>query len=234
MNLQKKNYEIITDELRRIIEAGLIKPGEKLDTIDQLAAQYRVGRSTVREALSHLKALGLVESRQGGGTYVKKPGLEPLAVLESLQNSNAELSQVLQARKILEVGAAELAAKHRTAEDVEELGKIIGQMRDAVGNEEISRIYDTNFHLAIAKASGNAILETMMTHISAAMFLTIKDSRKLWLYSGKDTVGKLFGEHMKLFEAIRDRDSKLAAVTMAKHHTQVENALYPVIRGDME
>jgi GntR family transcriptional repressor for pyruvate dehydrogenase complex len=228
MNLQKKNYEIITEELRRMIEAGLIKPGEQLDTIDRLAAQYRVGRSTVREALSHLKALGLVESRQGGGTYVKKPVLEPLAVLESLESSNAELSQVLQVRKILEVGATELAAKHRTAEDVESLSKIIGQMRDAVGNEGISRIYDTNFHLAIAKASGNAILETIMTHISAAMFRTINDSRKLWLYSGKDTAGKLFGEHMKLFEAIRDRDPKLAAATMAKHFAQVENALQSV------
>lgn len=234
MNLQKKNYEIITDELRRMIEAGLIKPGEKLDTIDQLAGQYRVGRSTVREALSHLKALGLVESRQGGGTYVKKPGLEPLVVLESLHNSNAELSQVLQVRRILEVGAAGLAANHRTAEDIESLSKIIFQMRDAVGNEEISQIYDTNFHLAIAKASGNAILETMMTHISAAVFRTIKDSRKLWHYSGKDTAGKLLGEHMKLFEAIRDRDAKLAAATMAKHLAQVENALQSVIRGDME
>jgi len=228
MNLQKKNYEIITDELRRIIEAGLIKPNEKLDTIDQLAAQYRVGRSTVREALSHLKALGLVESRQGGGTYVKKPGLEPQAVLESLQVSNAELSQLLQVRKILEVGAAELAAKHRIAEDVEELGKIIGEMRDAVGNEEISQIYDTNFHLAIAKASGNAILETIMTHISAAMFRNAKDSRRLWLYSGKDAAGKLFEEHKKLFEAIRDGDPKTAVSTMAKHIAQVENALKSV------
>lgn len=225
MSLHKKNYEIITDELRRIIEAGLIKPGEKLDTIDQLAAQFRVGRSTVREALSQLKALGLVESRQGGGTYVKKPGLEPQAVLDSLQTSNAELTEVLQVRKILEVGAAELAAKHRTEDDVEELGKIVEQMRDAVGNEEISQIYDTNFHLAIAKASGNKMLETMMTHIPTAIYRTIQDSRKLWLYSGKDTAGKLFEEHRKLFEAIRDGDPKAAAATMAKHLAQVESAL---------
>jgi GntR family transcriptional regulator, transcriptional repressor for pyruvate dehydrogenase complex len=225
MNLHKKNYEIITDELRRIIEAGLIKPGEKLDTIDQLAAQYRVGRSTVREALSYLKALGLVESRQGGGTYVKKPGLEPQAVLDSLQTSNAELAEVLQVRKILEVGAAELAAKHRTEDDVEELGKIVELMRNAVGNEEISQIYETNFHFAIAKASGNKMLETMMTHISTAIYRTIQDSRKLWLYSGKDTAGKLFEEHRKLFEAIRDGDPKAAAATMAKHLAQVESAL---------
>lgn len=229
MTLQKKNYEIITDELRRMIEAGLIQPGEKLGSIDQLAANYRVGRSTVREALSHLKALGLIESRQGGGTYVRKPGLEPHALLESLHHSNAELSQVLQVRKILEVGAAELATRHRTDEDVEELGKLIEQMRDAVGNEELSPIYDANFHLAIANASGNAILATMMAHISAAMHRTMKDTRKLWLYSGKeDMAGKLFREHLKLFEAIRDRNPKLAAATMAKHLDRVASALRSV------
>ncbi|MBO9609697.1 MAG: FadR family transcriptional regulator [Paenibacillaceae bacterium] len=225
MNLNKKNYDIITDELRRIIEAGLIKPDEKLDSIHQLAAQYRVGRSTVREALSQLKALGLIESRQGGGTYVRKPGHKPQAVLELLQTSNAELSQLLQVRKILEVGAAELAAKHRSAEDVDALGKIIGQMRDAVGNEEISQIYDTNFHLAIAKAAGNPMLETIMAHISAAMFRTVPDSRRLWLYGGEDADGTLFEEHRMLFEAIRDGDPQLAIATMAKHLAQVENAL---------
>jgi Transcriptional regulators len=229
MTMRKKTYEIITDDLRRMIEAGLIRPGEKLGAIDQLAAKYRVGRSTVREALSHLKALGLVESRQGGGTYVTKPGLEPHAMLEPLRHSNAELSQVLQVRKILEVGAAELAARHRTAGDVEKLGKLIAQMRDAVGSEEISLIYDANFHLAVARASGNAILAAMMEHMSLAMLRTMKDSRRLWLGSGeRETAGKLFSEHMKLFEAIRDGDAKRAAATMAKHIDRVANALQPV------
>ncbi|MGG6310805.1 FadR/GntR family transcriptional regulator [Paenibacillus macerans] len=225
MSLQRKIYEIITDELRRIIELDLIKPGEKLDTIDQLAAQYRVGKSTVREALSQLKALGLIESRQGGGTYVKKPGIESSAVLDSLQTSNAELAQVLQVRKILEVGAAGLAAQYRTDEDIKEIGKIIEQMKDTVGNEEISGFYDTNFHFAIARASRNLILVTMMAHIADAMHRMIKDSCKLWLYSGKETADKLFEEHRKLFEAIRDGDPKAAAATMTKHLTQVENAL---------
>jgi GntR family transcriptional repressor for pyruvate dehydrogenase complex len=228
MTLRKKTYEIITDELRRMIEAGLIRPGEKLSAIDQLAAKYRVGRSTVREALSHLKALGLVESRQGGGTYVRKPGLETNALPESLRHSNAELSQVLQVRKFLEVGAAELAAGRRTAEDVEKLGKLIVQMRDSVGSEELSLIYDANFHLAIAHASGNAILAAMMEHIFSTMLRTMKDSRMLWLSGGeRETVGKLLGEHVKLFEAIRDKDAKRAAATMAKHIDRVANALQP-------
>jgi len=225
MILHKKASEIIADELRRMIEAGRILPGEKLDTIDRLAAKYGVGRSTVREALSHLKALGLVESRQGGGTYARKPDLEPQAMLETLRRSNAELQQVLQVRKMLEVGAAELAARHRTAGDIEKLGGLITQMRGAVGNEALSRIYDADFHLAIAHASGNAILGALMAHLSQAMLRTMKDSRKLRLCGGKKAMADhLMREHMKLFEAIRDGDAKLAAATMAKHLDRVVNA----------
>ena len=70
MNLNRKNVEIIADELERQIEKGILKPGEKLESIEKLAERYRVGRSTIREALSRLKAKGMVEARQGGGTYV--------------------------------------------------------------------------------------------------------------------------------------------------------------------
>ena len=225
MSLHKKNYEIIAGELRRVIEEGVIKPGDKLDTIDQLAVLYRVGRSTVREALSHLKALGLIESRQGGGTYVRRKAPEPAEVLGSLQSSNAELNQVLQVRQIIEVGTAELAAKFRTEADILELARIIELMEHAVGNEEISQIYDTNFHLAIAKASQNPMLEAMMSHISVTILRTIQDSRKLWLYSERETARKLFEEHKNIYEAIRDRSPKTAATVMTKHLAQVDKAL---------
>lgn len=225
MNLQKKNYEIIADELQRMIQSGVVKPGDKLDTIDRLAVQYRVGRSTIREALSHLKAIGLVESKQGGGTYVKKVSMEKEDVLNSLKHSHAELKQVLQVRKILEAGAVELAARYRTNANLDEMSQIILNMENAIGNEEISQIYDTNFHLLIAKASQNPILETMMGHISNIIFQTIQDSRKLWLYSEKDTAKKLFEEHKKIYESIREQDTKAAMETMSRHLGQVERAL---------
>lgn len=225
MNLQRKNYEIIADELRRLIESSVVQPGDKLETIDRLAARYRVGRSTVREALSHLKALGLVESRQGGGTYVRRSALAPVATLDLLQTSGAELKQILQVRRMLEVGAAELAAQNRTEAAIRELGQIVEEMRIAIGDEEISQIHDTNFHLAIARASGNPILEDMMSHISATLFRTIQDSRKLWLYSEKETADKLFEEHQSIFQAIRSQNAQDAAAAMIRHLGRVEDAL---------
>ncbi len=225
MSLHKKNSEIVAEELHRLIRSGVLKAGEKLDTIETLAKQYHVSRSTIREALSQLKALGLVESVQGGGTYVKMSPLQMPETLTQLQNSSAELMQILQVRKILEVGCIELAAQYRTDSNIEELEKIINQMRDAVGNEEISQVYDANFHLAIAKCTQNPLLQTLMETLSPAMMRTIRDSRKLWLYSEKESAARLFEEHKQMLEAIKAKDSKTAVKVMTKHLFTVESVL---------
>lgn len=223
MNLAKKNYEIIAEELQRIIVAEIIKPGEKLETIEKLAKQYHVGRSTIREALSHLKAKGLVESRQGGGTYVKHHHLHSLQGIE-LSNIT-ELTQLLQVRKIIEVGCIELAAELRTPTDLEALERIVLQMKEVVGNEELSQVYDLNFHLAIAKATKNPFLQMMMESISTAMSRTIRDSRKLWLYSEEESAARLFEEHQRMLQCIIEEDAQGAAHVMRKHITKVEDVI---------
>jgi len=227
VDLNKKNYEIIAGELQRIIEAGIIKPGEKLDTIENLAKQYHVGRSTIREALSQLKARGLIESKQGGGTYVRNEITHSLDLLDT--TNTEDLVQILQVRKILEIGCIELAAQFRNESNLEELERLISQMEEAVGNEEISQVYDVNFHLAIARATQNPLLQKMMESISSMMVRTIRDSRKLWLYSEKESAARLFTEHKNMFEAIKKQDAKQAGEEMKKHLQKVESSLNPLV-----
>ncbi|MGG1613279.1 FadR/GntR family transcriptional regulator [Paenibacillus phoenicis] len=223
MDLGKKNYEIIIEELERIIETGKVKPGEKLETIENMAKRYRVGRSTVREAISHLKARGLLETRQGGGTYVRAQALESM---EAQQIKNREdLQQLLEVRSILEVGSVELAALHRSEADLAELSEIVGLMEEAIGNEEISQVHDVNFHLAIAKATQNPLLRQMMESISAMMMRTIRDSRSLWLFSEQESAHRLFQEHRQMLEAIREQNPRAAADLMRTHLTKVGHAL---------
>lgn len=223
MILNKKSYEIIAEELQRIIQAGIIKPGEKLDTIENLAKQYHVGRSTIREALSNLKARGLVESRQGGGTYVKHPTFHSL---KDIQLTNwTELTQLLQVRKIIEVGCIELASELRSASDLEELEQIVQKMKETIGNESISQIYDLNFHLTIAKATKNPFLIEMMESISTSMSRTIRDSRKLWLYSEEESAQRLFEEHEKMLYYIRKQDPQAAGAVMRDHLLKVESVM---------
>jgi len=225
MNLTKKSYEIIAEELQRIIDSGLIKPGDKLDSIENLAKQYHVGRSTIREALSQLKAKGLIESRQGGGTYVTSP----IPTMSSLQDVTVEnpmeLTQLLQVRIIVEVGCIELASKLRTESDMEELQRILSQMEDAIGNEEISQVYDVNFHLAIARATQNPFLLSMMESISTAMSRTIRDTRSLWLYSRKEAAERLYEEHQQMLQCITDQNPEAGILVMRKHLSKVEEVL---------
>lgn len=223
MDLGKKNYEIITEELQRIIETGKVKPGEKLDTIENMAKRYRVGRSTVREAISHLKARGLLETKQGGGTYVRAQALESMASRQI--KDREDLRRLLEVRGILEVGSIELAAAHRSEADLDELAGIVSLMEEAIGNEEISQVHDVNFHLAIAKATQNPLLRQMMESISAMMMRTIRDSRSLWLFSEQESAHRLFQEHRQMLEAIRDRNPRRAAETMKSHLAKVGKAL---------
>ena len=227
MSLTKKSYEIIAEELQRIIDSGLLKPGDKLDSIESLAKEYHVGRSTIREALSQLKAKGLIESRQGGGTYVTSP-IQTMSSIQDLPVDNPmELTQLLQVRKIIEVGCIELASKLRTHSNIEELERILNQMRDAVGNEEISQVYDVNFHHAIAKATQNPFLLAMMESISSVMSRTIRDTRNLWLYSQKESADRLFEEHQQMLECIIAQKPEEGIRVMREHLSKVEAVLSP-------
>ncbi|PZE20545.1 FadR/GntR family transcriptional regulator [Paenibacillus xerothermodurans] len=224
MNLGQKNYEIIADELQRMIQTERLKPGQKIDTIENLAAQYRVGRSTIREALSYLKAHGLIESKQGGGTYVAANALH--STLEQMKSANQEdLCKLMQMREIVEVGGVELAARYRTEADIADLSRSLQQMEDAIGNEEISQLHDANFHLSIARASQNPYLRTMMEGLSASLRDMMQASRRLWLRQVTQTPHLLVEEHKAIYEAIVQQDVRQASRMMKQHLEQVMQSL---------
>ncbi|GEN36617.1 FadR/GntR family transcriptional regulator [Aneurinibacillus danicus] len=226
MSLIKKSYQIVAEDLQKMIEEGMLKPGARIKTIDKLAEQYGVGKSTIREALSQLKARGLVESRQGEGTFVKSDATAALKKLSTLTVSNhQELTHLLQVRKIIETGCAEIAALAHDEKDEAMLREIVNNMALCGDNEEMSRIYDIQFHMAIARATKNPFLNNMMESISEVMNYTIRDSRNLWLYSKDGSASRLYQEHMEIFEAIRSRDPKKARRMLERHLTRVEKAL---------
>ncbi|WP_067929664.1 FadR/GntR family transcriptional regulator [Alicyclobacillus shizuokensis] len=232
MPLAKKAYEIVAEELKNQIEAGILKPGDKLATIDRLAQQWQVGRSTIREALGVLRAQGLIESVQGGGTFVTNNSVQYLKQRETGWMASAEeLRELLQVRKILETGAIVLAAEQCSKEHLDELRLIVQQMRHAIGNEEVSPVLDVDLHRAIARATRNSLLVTMMEDISSTMMRTIRDTRRLWLYSEAESAMRLFEEHESMVEAIAAQDGKRAAEIMRKHLERVE-AAFEQVCGD--
>ncbi|WP_035101904.1 FadR/GntR family transcriptional regulator [Aneurinibacillus terranovensis] len=226
MSLLKKSYQVVAEDLEKMIHEGVLKPGMKIATIDRLAEQYGVGKSTIREALSQLKARGLVESRQGEGTYVQKSAQFALTSMHPLIIGNREeLTYLLQVRKIIETGCAELAAQQRDSSDLEKLEDILKKMSVSLENEEISRIYDIHFHMGIAAATKNPFLISMMEGISEAMNHTIRDTRNLWLYSKDESATRLYQEHYEIYAAIKERDAAKAKRLITKHLLRVEHAL---------
>lgn len=225
----KKIYEEVAEALIKMIKDGTLKPGDQLLPVHQLAQEFQVGRSAVREALSALRAMGLIEMRQGEGTYVKTydaASLTPTLTSAILMNKH-DIMNLFEVRKILEVGAARTAALRRTDADMNEMKRWVDEMLDSQGNEVVGEKADFHFHMAIAAASHNTILVELMNHVSSTMAEAIGETRRLILYE-HTTAETLAREHQSIFEAILNREGEKAEQKMFEHLTSVETMLTSV------
>jgi len=216
----KKIYEEVADSLINMIKQGLLKPGDKLDSVEKLAEKFGVGRSAVREALSGLRSMGLVEMKQGEGTYVAEfePAKFKLPVSTAFLMKTKHIKELYEVRKILEAGTAEIAALKHEDFDLEEIKNALNKMEtaNAYGDEEVAASADAEFHMAIAKASQNNLLINLMGSVSELINETIKDARQV-LLCFENRSDKLLNEHKEIFEAIKKRDEVNARKAMYKH-----------------
>ncbi|GIP35258.1 FadR/GntR family transcriptional regulator [Paenibacillus sp. J2TS4] len=223
----RKIYEEIADQIKKQIVGGGLPPGTKLPSTRELSESYQVGRSTVREALSALKAMGLVEIRQGEGSYVRCFDPEDLAMpgLESILMSRTTVLELLEARQSLEISNAGLAATKRTEEDLRTFEFILSTMEENIGNEEEGEKYDLLFHMALARATHNSIMVRLLETISSQVELAIRETRRLQLYSKTSASKRLWMEHKEIYEAVQAADANLAQDKMRTHLYHVEQVL---------
>lgn len=227
----KKIYEEVADSLIAMIKSGELEAGGKLESVEKLAEVFGVSRSAVREALSGMRAMGLVEMRQGEGTFVTRFDASnfsvpiPAAMLMKVD----DIKELYEVRKILEIGTASSAATHHKVEDLVPLQEAIVGMKDAKKNDEIGEEADMRFHLAIANATHNKILIHLMSSVSEVMANVLKETREVLIYSEKKTVS-LIHEHQLIYDAIAARDSKAAEAHMLNHLSNVEKSLEKYIQ----
>lgn len=220
----KKIYEEVCEILHEKIRTGELRPGDKLDSVEQLATGLQVSRSAVREALSALKAMGLIDIRQGSGTYITDVSPIPEFPLSTMMLSQKEtVSHLLELRQIIEVGIVELAAHNRTAADIQKMEQILDEMKKLNANSELGEKIDFDFHKAIAQAANNPLLVQLFNQISASMIETIRETRRIWLFSRRTTLEILYDEHMQIFLAIKQQKPDLARLAMQSHLKNVEN-----------
>ncbi|MEI2457714.1 L-lactate utilization/bacilysin biosynthesis transcriptional regulator LutR [Bacillus subtilis] len=223
----KKIYEEVADALLDMIKNGELKPGDKLDSVQALAESFQVSRSAVREALSALKAMGLVEMKQGEGTYLKEFELNQISqpLSAALLMKKEDVKQLLEVRKLLEIGVASLAAEKRTEADLERIQDALKEMGSIEADGELGEKADFAFHLALADASQNELLKHLMNHVSSLLLETMRETRKIWLFSKKTSVQRLYEEHERIYNAVAAGNGAQAEAAMLAHLSNVEDVL---------
>lgn len=223
----KKIYEEVAEALHELIRTGQIKPGDRLDSVQQLAENFQVGRSAIREALSALKAMGLIEMRQGEGTFVRSFEARQITfpLSTAILMNKEDIRHLLEVRKIIEVGTVASAANNRTHEDLIAMELALGEMKLAHGDDELGEKADFKFHLALSAAAHNPLLSSLMDHVSELMIETQKETRRLWLFSKQTTSEKLYDQHMDIYQAVLEKNEEQARKAMLTHLENVEGIL---------
>ncbi len=160
----------VAEQLRQRILQGDPRPGEYLPSRKDLAAEFGVSLSTIHAALQSLTAVGLVASHPGKGTWVRDDALDTLIHPEAIEGRLGELDawQIYEARSVIEVALTELAARRAVPEDVEQMWNALSVMEAEIKDDECFTQADLAFHLAVARAGRNLLLEQLY-HLSRSM-----------------------------------------------------------------
>lgn len=229
----RKVSDQLAEHLKEQILAGRLPPGAKLPSTRELSDRYAVGRSTVREALSALKAMGLIETRHGEGSFVCRFSAERVALprFEGLLADARAVAELLEARKVLETGNAALAAEKRTDEDLRAFEDVLARMERSIGDEGESERADLAFHRLLAEATHNALIVRMFETFSAQLETAIREIRRLQMYANPKVSERLYREHRDIFEAVRAGHPERAVRAMRRHLFHVESVLIRVLQA---
>lgn len=206
----------VADRLLQMVLTATLKPGERLPTEGQLAATFGVSRNVVREAVASLRSRRVLETRRGIGTFVTESALhssfevDPEDLLEQ-----AMLVQIYQLRLEVESGAAAIAARQRTGEQLERLEHALFRVNDSAPDWEEGAKSAVDFHEEIARATNNPYFEQLMAHLRSAIHKAVRTLR----YSGEGTArtAQIESEHRTIFEAIKQQDADAARTAMRAH-----------------
>jgi GntR family transcriptional repressor for pyruvate dehydrogenase complex len=222
-------YEQIVDQILELVATGALKAGDKLPAERELAHQFGVSRTAVREAVKALRERGLVDIHPGRGTYiadisVSAPGIvrDSLALMV-IRDSGTGVDDLHQLRCLLEPGIAALAAEEATDENLAELQKLIEEMDRRLNDREKFVEADLEFHLTLARATQNNLVSVLIMPVHGLL----RDQR---LRISETPGGPERGQyhHKRIFAAIRAKDPIAARAAMSAHLRQIleDNPLF--------
>ncbi|MDW5288077.1 FadR/GntR family transcriptional regulator [Formosa sp. PL04] len=223
-NSNKEVLNSIISKIKDIINDKNLEPGEKLPSERVLSERFGVSRSIIRLAIQKLELYGLLKSRPQSGTFVADIGaIGRNGMIESiLRLKNAEFKSLVETRILLELKTAGLAASRRSDEDLNQIKKALDSYCDKVLKGEEAVEEDLLFHLAIAEASDNSTLNSLMLIIIPEI---ITNFEKLHVCDGNPSALTI-QEHTDIYEAIKNKDASLAKQKMKDHFKMLYNYCY--------
>ncbi|MCY1220012.1 HTH-type transcriptional regulator LutR [compost metagenome] len=225
-NLPMSQTGVVISGVKQMLSTRRLKPGDRLPIEKDLAAELQVSRGSLREGVRALSTMGILETRQGAGTFVTK--LEPAALLTAMEfwvglQDGERANQVHTVRRALETEAASAAASSISEEELQVAEQVLQRAHDAIGGTPVDHNAamqcDIEFHRLIASASRNHVLAALIETVSTK---TIRG--RMWR-SIHDHEGLLatHREHLGILDALRRHDAERARTRMANHLYAVED-----------
>lgn len=227
VEVEKKSAKVAV-QILRAIWSGAFQSGDRLPPERTMAKEMGVSRHVVREALSALQIVGIIESRPGDGTYVRRAinsstlEAQVMAVLEE----NDDPFEVLEARRALEGGVMQIALTRLKAPDFAELEALLLRMREATAAKDLDAFLEADrlFHLTIAEAIQNPMIRRALLPLLGAMKQRLwKEMKRRYLFSRHAQV--LLQLHERILNALRSRDREAVRQAVEDHFDTVEKYL---------
>lgn len=218
-----RRRETLTSQLLRAlterITRGTFKPGDKLPSEQEIIEEFGVSRTVVREAISSLRAAGLVSTQQGVGAFVMQPErAAPFRIDETNLDVLKEVIAVLELRTGLEAEAAALAAERRRPEHLRAMRDALDRMEAAIEARQDAVGADLDFHRGIAEATGNRHFSHLFGYLGTLLIpRTRVQTFKLIGTAREDYLRRVNREHEDIFRAIGDGDPGAASAAMRQH-----------------
>jgi GntR family transcriptional regulator, transcriptional repressor for pyruvate dehydrogenase complex len=214
---KKKVYHQIIEQIQKAIQSGQLKPGDRLPSERDLAERFQVSRTTIKEAITVMEAIGVLEIRTGIGTFVRKTNENLEEDLNDILSDNgAEIDELMEFRQAVEVEAAYYAAVRGSFEDKQKLRRQFEELEKAVRSKKLPAKSDFSFHMQISAMSGNVLFLKTMELISDKLLKSVTKNTVNTL-AGAGNPKDVLEEHRAICEAILKGDGMEARRAM-RHH----------------
>jgi len=207
-----------------LISSGKLKPRDKIPSERELAADMGISRQSIREALNRAEVMGLIEVRQGEGSFILSSinrSLKPPLTL-IIEKEAERIFDFLEIRKLIEGWCAEKAAGQATGEELQNMEEILDEMKKVASKDKQWEELDLELHLSFAKATHNVIAVHMMEALKSNFGPFFRFTKSM---PSSEKIDVLWQHHYEIFKAITHRDPETAKKKVIEHLDFIEGKL---------